>query len=191
MSQGDNMSMSAVEDVNELFVSLGSGPYESGVTHLEHALQAALLAEDAGADKSLVSAALLHDVGHLLLLRGGDAVVAALGRHEDVAVEWLKPRFSEQVVEPVRLHVAAKRYLAAVVPAFVSTLSSDSRTSLVFQGGAFTSSEAAAFKQQPYFDSALRLRSWDDNGKVPGKCTPSLGHFLAYLDVARRPDYHL
>ncbi|WP_165420750.1 HD domain-containing protein [Rhizobium ruizarguesonis] len=171
--------MSAVHEVKEIFTRVGESHYESGVNHLEHALQTAHLAESEGADNALITAALLHDIGHLILLGTAPAGHAALAEHETVAANWLSSRFSEEVTEVARLHVAAKRYLSALDPKFVYSLSADSRTSLALQGGAFTSVEAEQFLQQKFSQNALRLRRWDDAGKVPGVKTPSLNHFLA------------
>src|SRR5262249_27605297 len=159
--------MSAVETIFELFNRAGSGAYfGEAVTQLAHALQSAHLAETDGADDALVAAALLHDIGHLL--SGLPAAIreqAGDDRHEAGGATWLARHFGPAVSEPVRLHVASKRYLCAVDPNYTATLSDASRLSLQLQGGAFTPEQAKAFARHPHADDAVRLRRWDDRAK--------------------------
>lgn len=161
----------------------GSLYFGEAVTQLEHALQTAALAERSGAPEALVVAALLHDIGHLL--HGLDEQAADQGidaRHEEVGQDWLASRFSPAVSEPVRLHVAAKRYLCATDPAYVSGLSEASRQSLMLQGGPMSLSEVHAFERTPWARDAIRLRRWDDAAKVPGLRVPDVTHYLARID---------
>lgn len=151
------------------------------VTQLEHALQCAQLARNDGADDALISAALLHDVGHLL--DGDDA----LQPHERLAGRTLQQLFGRDVIEPIRLHVDAKRYLCTVDPTYHAGLSNASRLSLVRQGGPFSSVQTAEFIMQPHAVEAVRLRRWDDAAKVSGMPTPSLEHFLPALRGALLP----
>ena len=161
----------------------GSLYFGEAVTQLEHALQTAALAERSGAPDALVVAALLHDIGHLL--HGLDEHAADRGidaRHEDVGESWLASRFSPAVSEPVRLHVAAKRYLCATDPVYVSGLSEASRQSLTLQGGPMRDSDVHAFERTPWAQDAIRLRRWDDAAKVPGLRVPDVSHYLARID---------
>ena len=161
----------------------GSLYFGEAVTQLEHALQTAALAERSGAPDALVVAALLHDIGHLL--HGLDEQTADRGidaRHEDVGESWLASRFSPAVSEPVRLHVAAKRYLCATDPVYVSGLSEASRQSLTLQGGPMRDSDVHAFERTPWAQDAIRLRRWDDAAKVPGLRVPDVSHYLARID---------
>ncbi len=153
------------------------------VTQLDHALQAAALAERANASDALVVAALLHDIGHLL--HGLGEHVADLGvdaRHEDVGDRWLSRHFGQAVTEPIRLHVAAKRYLCAVEPAYAATLSEPSQQSLALQGGPMSPAEVQAFAQTPYAADAEALRRWDDAAKVAGQDVPGLPHYRARIE---------
>jgi phosphonate degradation associated HDIG domain protein len=153
------------------------------VTQLEHALQAALQAEEEGAGPELIAAALLHDIGHLLHDLPDDAPDAGVDdHHENSAASYLGKRFSRRVTEAVRLHVAAKRYLCAVDEHYLSSLSQPSIVSLRLQGGPMTSAEVAEFEKNPYFADAVRLRRWDDAAKIPDYPTPSLAHFARYVD---------
>ncbi len=160
------------------------------VTQLAHALQSAALAERAGASDALVIAALFHDLGHLVAddpdaVPDADALAAAGidTRHEDTGAEMLARRFGPAVAEPVRLHVAAKRYFCAVNADYLAGLSPASVRSLALQGGPFSPDEAAAWIAGPFARDGLRLRVWDDLAKDPDAVTPGLDH---YRTVAAR-----
>jgi gamma-butyrobetaine dioxygenase len=181
-----------VEEIFEAFDKRGTGAYfGEEVTQSEHALQAAHLAESAGAPEALIAAALLHDVGHLihgLHERIADEGVDA--RHEEVGGAWLAERFAPDVTEPVRLHVAAKRYLSATDSAYAALLSPASQQSLALQGGPFSAEECAEFERNRYFAEACRLRRWDDEAKIPGLDVPDLEHYRLLLEtVAARPAF--
>jgi predicted HD phosphohydrolase len=168
----------AVEEIRIIFEQFGLVHYESGVSHLEHALQTAFLAEHSDATTSLISAALLHDLGQILIKNSPNPAAGEVPKHELVGGNWLSTRFDASVVGPARLHVEAKRYLCALDPAFIRRLSADSLTSLELQGGPFSTQESETFLQQKFAGDALRLREWDDAAKVPGRKTPDLSHFL-------------
>lgn len=171
-----------------LFARRGGSAYGGeAVTQQEHALQAALLAERGKAPASLIVAALLHDVGHLLHSLPDDAPERGIDdRHEALAARWLATRFDSNVVQPVLLHVAAKRYLCATDPAYHRQLSPPSLLSLQLQGGPMSESEARDFAASPWCAAALDLRRWDDAAKVAGLTTPSLEHFVEYFDDVAR-----
>ncbi len=151
------------------------------VTQLQHALQCAQLAENEGASPALITAALLHDVGHLLEDGFDDAPAHDEDRrHEELGDAFLSKWFGPDVTEPVRLHVAAKRYLCAVEPGYLDALSPMSRHSLMLQGGPMSEAEVAEFEANPYCNDAVRLRRWDDRGKDPNTKTATLGYYLSY-----------
>jgi phosphonate degradation associated HDIG domain protein len=159
------------------------------VTQLQHALQCAQLAENEGASAALITAALLHDVGHLLEDDFEDAPEHDSDRrHEDLGDAFLSKWFGPNVTEPVRLHVAAKRYLCAVDPGYFDSLSPMSRHSLMLQGGPMSADEVAEFEANPHCKDAVRLRRWDDRGKDPQMKTATLGYFLSYAIRCVRPD---
>jgi len=166
--------------LSELFSTRGGSLYGGEpVTQLEHGLQAAFLAESEGAGPELVVAALLHDVGHLLHdLPAGAPEEGVDDLHERLAAEWLAGRFPNSVVEPIRLHVEAKRYLCAVDPNYRASLSAPSDLSLQLQGGPMTAGESELFRGRAHHADAVRLRRWDDQAKVAGLATPPLEHFL-------------
>jgi phosphonate degradation associated HDIG domain protein len=170
----------SLDDIALLFARKGHEQYSGEpVTQLEHALQTAKLAEDEGADDELVTAALLHDLGHLLhdlgatpSLQGVDDV------HQFRAIPFLRGVFGERVLGAIQAHVDAKRFLCATRPEYHAALSEDSRRSLLLQGGVFNATQAAAFLQQPGAERAVRVRLWDDQAKGQGLVTPPLAHFL-------------
>ena len=116
------------------------------VTQLEHALQTAQLAEKAQADAALITASLLHDFGHLSNDMGETPTLRGVDdKHQYHGVLALKGVFAEAVLNPIRLHVDAKRYLCAVDRDYWAGLSEDSKRSLELQGGIFSADEAAQF----------------------------------------------
>ena len=166
--------MSALAEIEALYARHGGESYGEGVTMLQHALQTAALAQAEGAGASLVVAALLHDVGHFLQPTDDSY---GYHKHDRSGGDWLAKRFGPVVSEPVRLHVAAKRYLCATEPDYFGKLSAASVHSLGKQGGPMSAAEAAAFAASPHADAAVRLRRWDDGGKREGLHVPD---FPAY-----------
>jgi [1-hydroxy-2-(trimethylamino)ethyl]phosphonate dioxygenase len=182
--------MNIIEEILELFARRGASAYHGeAVSQAEHALQAADLAEQEGAPDRLIVAALLHDVGHLLDGQDEDLAERGVdGRHEEAGGAWLARHFGAEVTAPIRLHVAAKRYLCAVDPAYLEGLSPASRLSLDVQGGPMRAEERAQFEANPYSRDALRLRHWDDLAKVPGLVVPGLEHYRERLAIAARAE---
>ena len=171
----------ALGDIEKLFRRHGHIEYSGeNVTQLEHALQAAQRAEAEGAGDTLVTAALLHDLGHLLNLQGDSPSARGIDdQHQYYAIPFLRPLFPPAVIEAIRLHVDAKRALCALEPEYYEALSPDSKRSLTLQGGIFARGEADAFLARPFAADAVRVRRWDDAAKVPGHPTPPLSHYLA------------
>jgi phosphonate degradation associated HDIG domain protein len=174
-----NVSRAVWDRSSTLYAERGAAEYHGeAVTQLEHALQTALLAEQAGATPPLIVAALLHDVGHLL----GDG-----DDHEALGYRYLAKYFGPDVCDPVRLHVAAKRYLCTKDEGYRAVLSPESQRTFLVQGGAMTDDEVREFESNPHFADALALRRWDDAAKVPGLATPTFLHYLTLILVCTRP----
>jgi gamma-butyrobetaine dioxygenase len=170
--------------IAELFEGPGGRDYlGEAVSVAVHMLQAGALAEAAGASAPQVAAALLHDVGHLVGAMGSGVSPGKESdkRHSDTGADWLAQWFPETVTEPVRLHVAAKRYLCAVEPGYFGRLSPASVYTLSLQGGPMSPAETAAFEALPSAQDAMALRRWDDDAKDPGAPTPVIGHFWPLL----------
>ena len=179
-----NLHHPVTSQILALFARRGNSQYGGeAVSQLEHALQAAALAENDNASPALIVASLLHDIGHLLHALPHDAPEQGIDdAHEDLADRWLRQYFAEDVVAPVQLHVAAKRYLSAAEPAYRQHLSEPSELSLQLQGGPMSAAEMADFALHPHYEAAVRLRRWDDEAKIAGLATPPAEHFARYID---------
>lgn len=174
------MTTLTLDRIASLFENHGTAYYGGeAISQTAHALQCAQLAEQAGESEALIVAALLHDVGHLMLAESSTTDM----RHQEAGADALGTLFSTDVTEPVRLHVAAKRYLCAIDPAYFDTLSPVSVHSLQLQGGVYDGEQAAAYAAKPHALEAVRLRRYDDLAKVVDLATPPLTH---YLDMAAR-----
>ena len=182
--------MNVIDRILALYQEKGHGTYFGEVvTEMEHALQSAHLAEQSGAGPEVIAAALLHDVGHLLHGLPEDIAEQGIdGRHEEGGAAWLKAHFGPAVVDPVRLHVAAKRYLCAVEPGYHAGLSEASQRSLRLQGGPMSPDEVRRFESEPEFRAAVAVRRWDDTAKVPGLAVPGLEHYRSCLEAALSPE---
>jgi phosphonate degradation associated HDIG domain protein len=167
-----------VDRLFDLFASRGPARYDEDVTQLEHALQAAALARRERAAPELIVAALLHDVGHLLLAQKGEQVGGEVDlRHERVGARFLAQWLPTAVTGPVALHVAAKRFLVAIDPAYADRLSEASRRSLSRQGGPMDAGGIAVFRARPWAHAAVWLRKLDDGAKVIDRAVPPLDDF--------------
>lgn len=176
-------------DIEWLLVHKGDARYSGEpVTQREHALQSAWQAEQEGADDELITAALLHDLGHLLNDQGETPTLRGIDDlHQFIALPFLRGLFPDRVLDAIALHVDAKRCLCATRPGYLEALSADSQRSLALQGGVFDAAQARDFLARPHAADALRLRLWDDLAKQPHLTTPPLAHYLA---IARRCRLH-
>jgi len=181
--------MSVFAEVLALYGPRGGAAYfGERVSMTEHGLQAAHFARTETAPDALVVAALLHDVGHLI-----ETVPDSIedwrsdARHEETGARWLSQRFSAEVSEPVRLHVPAKRYLCTTDARYFAMLSPASVHTLRLQGGPMSAEEVARFEAEHYYREAVRVRRWDDQGKVAGLKTPPLEAYAPLIErLARR-----
>jgi [1-hydroxy-2-(trimethylamino)ethyl]phosphonate dioxygenase len=171
--------METISTVDELFALLAMGGGEAyfgePVTVLEHSLQAAWFVRRKGGSGALVAAGLLHDVGHLMHHEGEDVAERGLDtRHEELGAIALAGHLPAGVLDPIHLHVAAKRYLCSADPHYFAQLSAASVQSLALQGGLMTAAEAEAFLALPHAREAVTLRHADDAAKVRGLEVPAL-----------------
>lgn len=177
------MNPKTLEDVLSTYRDHGHRLYGESITELQHALQCATFAQKAGEPPVIVAAALLHDYGHLCHQLGESIAEHGVdARHEHIGANRLRGLFVDEIVDAGRLHVAAKRYLCWKEPSYFDELSAASRQSLRLQGGPMTDAEAREFEQEPHFEIAVRVRRYDDIGKVPGMSTPDLDSFRPLLE---------
>ena len=173
----------SVAQVFEILATGGSTAYHGEpVSVLEHSLQAAHFVEQHGAPPTLIAAALLHDLGHLLHSEGEDAAQHGLDtRHEALAFAALAGHLPDAVLIPIEQHVAAKRYLCFAEKDYFNSLSPASVESLDLQGGPMTAAEAEAFLTSPHAQASLALRRADDAAKVQGLDVPALDTYRPLL----------
>ena len=176
------MTNTVLMQIHAAFGRRGHEGYGEGVSQLDHALQCGAFARRDGATPPLVTAAFLHDIGHLLHDLPQDVADSGVDtQHEASGSAWLSHFFGPEVTEPVRMHVAAKRYLAAVEPGYFEQLSEASKQSLKLQGGVMTPEQARAFEAEPFFADAVCLRRWDEEGKIVGYQGPQASDFDAVI----------
>ena len=192
---GSVMSLSIPEIVDLLNGRAHTWYGQEAVSQLAHALQCAHLAEVAEESPETIVAALLHDLGHMLGANSQQPISAmqAVGDgesqdpgqtmpttddlHQYIALPFLRGVFGDAVLEPIKLHVEAKRYLCATDSTYWEALSPASKHSLVLQGGVHSPEQVSAFKALAFSEQAARLRRYDDLAKVPGAKTPGLDHY--------------
>ncbi len=173
----------SVQDISHLFAYTGTQLYGGeAITQREHALQAAWLAEQGGADDAMVIACLLHDLGHMLFGQGNDDLARGNDDlHQMKILPFLRGLLPREVIDPIGMHVDAKRYLCRIDPQYFDALSDASRASLALQGGIMDAVAAERFAARPYAMHAAALRRYDDAAKVVGLQVPEYEYFLPRL----------
>lgn len=169
-----------INQINQLFIAEGGQTYGEDINQTEHAVQCAELAVLAGESSAMVTAALLHDIGHLMA-----ATDLAFGnyKHDSIGAEFLSNYFPAEVTEPIRLHAQAKRFLCSTEEGYLADLSAASLDSLHNQGGLMTEQEQQAYLQEPFAQEAIRLRRWDDEGKVLELSSRPFDHYLSHMEA--------
>lgn len=170
----------------DLFNTQGGNAYiGEPVSQLEHALQAGLAARRHQARPEMITAALLHDIGHFLHSYDEDCADENIdSQHEKVGEQFLRQHFKEEVAELVKHHVDAKRYLTATNEKYFKNLSSASLKSLQLQGGPMQKEEVELFAAHPLFNDILLLRRWDEGAKIPNKELPPITDFYSELEAS-------
>ena len=178
-----------LQRIAELLTLKAEGQYGlSAINQKQHALQSGWLAEKLGCSDAMITASLLHDIGHMVHDLGENPAEQGVDDlHEERGYEFLVGWFGPEVTEPVRLHVAAKRYLCGTEADYFAKLSKDSVLSLSLQGGPMSAEEAAAFAALPGAADAVQLRRFDEQAKVKGLETPAVEHFLPYVARCLKP----
>lgn len=175
-----------IEKIRLAVLATENLPYDGeAVDQLQHALQCAALARRSGADRGVVVAALLHDVGRSpVALRDLRDLRVEGSEHGSLAGAWLRPLVGERVAWLAEQHVPAKRYLVATDPDYERALSETSRRTLARQGGPMDAQEIADFERHPWWREAVQLRLWDDLGKDPEARVPPLEAYEEDLRAA-------
>lgn len=177
-----------IDELDAIYEGRAHAPYGlSLINQRAHAVQSGYHALAQGHLPSLVVAALLHDIGHMIHELGEHPAAEGVDDcHEMLGAQWLAERFGPAVAEPVRLHVAAKRYLCAVEPGYIERLSSDSIESLALQGGPMSPAEQAEFRAEAYCQEAIALRRIDELAKDPQGPLPPFSDFHEQIRQALR-----
>jgi predicted HD phosphohydrolase len=183
-----------VDFLGDIFTRRGNEEYlGEPVTMAQHMLQGAKLAEQANEDEVVVAAALLHDIGHFTSEFGSFSMQDTEDKwHEVAGAELLEPFFPPLLIDCIRYHVAAKRYLCAVNPDFFNQLSEASVHSLKLQGGKMSEDEIAQFSANDNLEAIVRVRLYDDAGKDPQLVTRRFEEYTPLLqrvvDMTRNAD---
>lgn len=180
MSQTTSIT-NVIARIESMFTTYGHETYGEDCTQLQHAQQCGTLALERGLDEELALAAFLHDIGHFIARDKALDAVDAYGysRHSDLGADFLEQHgFSARIVEVIREHVRAKRYLCAVSKGYAERLSHASRVTLAQQGGPMTAAESAAYRRRPNLADIIQLRQLDDAGKLPDMQCPPLTFWL-------------
>ncbi len=174
--------MNIIDKIISNFINNKSLYIGEKVTMTEHMIQSAMLAEKNKSSSSLICASLLHDYGHFIL-DNPDKLVNQKedGKHEDVAYRYLKKYFKKNVVEPIRIHVKAKRYLARNQK-YYRILSQASKVSLHLQGGVMNEEESEKFEKEKFFDDAIKLRKFDEAAKKIGIKMKNINNYKSLLN---------
>ena len=135
------------------------------LTMSEHMIQTAMLAEKNRCTNDLICSSLLHDYGHFVLEDPNQLMSNHIdGNHETIGANYLKEYFSNKIIEPILLHVDAKKYLARNKKYF-DDLSEASKISLKLQGGIMSDNEAKKFEKNKNYKNAIKLRRFDEGAK--------------------------
>lgn len=178
----ETVDLAPVDQIFSNFRKHGSRHYGKNVSEREHALQTAEFARPFGEADSVVLSCLLHDYGHMLHDLGEDIAQHGIDAgHEIIGATLLKDLFPAIILEPIRQHVAAKRYLCWKNPVYDAKLSEPSRLSLQLQGGPMTDVEAQKFETTPHFTACIKVRYYDDTGKVPNMPTADLQSYRSLI----------
>jgi len=173
--------MNIIDKIISNFINNKSLYIGEKVTMTEHMIQSAMLAEKNNCSSSLICASLLHDYGHFILDNPDKLVNQKKdGKHEDVAYRYLKKFFKKNVVEPIRIHVKAKRYLARNQK-YYRVLSQASKVSLHLQGGVMNEEEVEEFEKEKFFDDAIKLRKFDEAAKKTGVKMKDINNYKSLL----------
>ena len=173
-----------VDHIEDVFSRRGAESYiGEQVTMAQHMLQTAQCAEQAGANNSQIVAALLHDIGHYKNEIPETSLAKGIDNyHEEAGANFLEDYFPISVVEPIRQHVAAKRYLCKVNSDYLERLSPASIHTLNLQGGPMNKEEVKEFEKNDYLEQCVKLRYWDEDAKDPERVHPAFSYYRPLVE---------
>ncbi|MGF1834656.1 HD domain-containing protein [Photobacterium sanguinicancri] len=175
--------MKVIDFIHQQFIENGHVAYGERISMSEHMMQSAYFAEKKNSTREVVVAAFLHDFGHLILGLPEDITKNGIdGFHEDIGADFLRPYLPSSILDPIQLHVAAKRYLCTVKPGYMAKLSQASKDTLHVQGGTMSDREVHLFEAETYYKDAIQVRLFDDLGKEEALTHPSLDYYLALTE---------
>ena len=172
--------MNIIDKIISNFINNKSLYIGENITISEHMIQSAMIAEKAKSPKNLVCSCLLPDYGHFILEDPDRLVKKKIdGKHEDIGYEYLKKFFKKEVVDPIKYHVLAKRYLVKEKK-YYNSLSDASKISLKLQGGALNKKQSKEFEKKNYFKNSIKLRKFDEVAK---KSDIKMKSIIEYKDL--------
>ena len=174
--------MKIIEKIISNFTNNKSLYIGENVTIAEHMIQSAMIAEKSKSKDNLICSCLLHDYGHFIVDDPDELVRKSKdGKHEDIGYEYLKNFFKKDIVEPIKHHVMAKRYLAREKK-YYNKLSEASKLSLKLQGGVLNNKEALIFEKDEFFKDSIKLRKFDEAAKKIGVKIKNISEYKNLLE---------
>ena len=174
--------MKIIEKIISNFTNNKSLYIGENVTIAEHMIQSAMIAEKSKSKDNLICSCLLHDYGHFIVDDPDELVRNSKdGKHEDIGYEYLKNFFKKDIVEPIKHHVMAKRYLARENK-YYNKLSEASKLSLKLQGGVLNNKEALIFEKDEFFKDSIKLRKFDEAAKKIGVKIKNISEYKNLLE---------
>lgn len=175
--------MKVIDFIHQQFIENGHVAYGERISMAEHMMQSAYFDEKKNSTREVVVAAFLHDFGHLILGLPEDITENGIdGFHENIGADFLRPYLPSSILDPIQLHVAAKRYLCTVKPGYMAKLSQASKDTLHVQGGIMSDGEVQLFEAETYHKDAIQVRLFDDLGKEEALAHPGLDYYLALTE---------
>ena len=173
-----------IDEIFRVFREQGAGEYlGERVSMTEQMLQSAYAAEQDGAPPRLVAARCCTTTGtSSTSARPTPREHGIDTQHEEVAHAFLGASTSARTSRSRSVCTSRRSGTSARPTRRISSrLSPASSLSLELQGGPYSPAEVAAFEVSPMREDAVRLRRWDDLGKIAGLETPDLEHYRPVL----------
>jgi predicted HD phosphohydrolase len=179
-----------INNIFKLYNDYGSVEYMGqGITHLEHALQTAYFARAQGYDNVVVTAALLHGIGHLIGLKYDFEIMGNFGikNYEKIGADWLRQvEMSETTCLLIEKHTQARRFIVTTSPDYYDNLSETSKEILKLKGDLMAEKEIEEFRSNELKQALIVLSIWDEKSKMKNKSVPSLENYRKTIRLSFR-----